>query len=422
MKFRAAFALLQVATILVVVLSCSSSTSKVCSGKGKCDTTRNLCKCDRMFYGDSCQYWGSEEDVSRNVSELASSKGFLVEEHEVHTDDGYILGVQRIRREADIDPLKPAIPVLLQHGLLDSAAAWVVNLRNQSLAFILADAGFDVWLGNSRGSTYSRKHEVLSVADKAFWDFSWDEMAKYDIPAIVNYVLKVNTGPRLAYVGHSQGTTQMFAALTIHDWLPSKLYSFSALAPAVFVGNQWSILIKALASTHADQFFKLIGMKEFLPSTPFLRYLAAILCKDLPDACESIVFLLCGKDTSPMHNLNTTRLPVYYAHTPAGTSVVNMAHWAQIVRSGKFETYGKNPVQYDLAKIHPVPTAIFSGTEDALADTKDVLQLLSILPPGMVKMVHNEDTYDHLDFTWGENAAEKLYPLVIQHIMNWIPQ
>ena len=38
-------------------------------------------------------------------------------------------------------------PVLLQHGLIDSAATWVMNMPKQSLGFVLADQGYDVWLG-----------------------------------------------------------------------------------------------------------------------------------------------------------------------------------------------------------------------------------------------------------------------------------
>ena len=77
-------------------------------------------------------------------------------------------------------------------------------------AFQLADAGIDVWLGNSRGNLYSVDHEYLDQGKKehkrAYWDFSWAEIGRYDIPAVIQYIIRVTGQDKLAYVGFSQGT------------------------------------------------------------------------------------------------------------------------------------------------------------------------------------------------------------------------
>lgn len=57
--------------------------------------------------------------------------------------------------------------------------------------FILPDAGYDLWLGNARGNTYSKRHISLRHDDSRFWDFSFHEMALFDLPAEIDYIYKI---------------------------------------------------------------------------------------------------------------------------------------------------------------------------------------------------------------------------------------
>jgi pimeloyl-ACP methyl ester carboxylesterase len=94
--------------------------------------------------------------------------------------------------------------VFLQHALMDSSAGWLILGSGKSLALQLVDAGFDVWLGNARGNRYSRNHTTLQPDQPAFWAWSWQQQAEYDLPASIGLVLQATQQQKLVYVGYSQ--------------------------------------------------------------------------------------------------------------------------------------------------------------------------------------------------------------------------
>merc|ERR1711916_112138 len=186
-----------------------------------------------------------------------------IESHYVTTEDLYILGLFRIPCPNNQSSCTSGRPVAyLQHGLEDSSYTWVNNFQNESLAFILADNGFDVWMGNARGNTYSLNHVNLPTDGKKFWEFSYDEMAAYDLPASISYVLNVTNQKSLGYVGHSQGTISMFASLSVNQSLAAQVNFFAALAPVAYVHHQESVLIDIVAAVPDDAVYGVFGDKS----------------------------------------------------------------------------------------------------------------------------------------------------------------
>lgn len=107
---------------------------------------------------------------------MIKKRGYPVEVHHVTTKDDYILQLHRIPsgREptAGAEAQKHKRVVYLQHGLVSTDHVWVLNPSDKSLAYLLADRGYDVWMGNSRGSTTSRAHVVLDTTKKEYWQFT----------------------------------------------------------------------------------------------------------------------------------------------------------------------------------------------------------------------------------------------------------
>lgn len=165
--------------------------------------------------------------------------------------------------------------------------------------------GYDVWLGNARGNTYSQGHVKYKRNGwrderQKYWNFSWHEIGKYDLPASIDYIVGITHFPKIHYIGklkqcfsllfsencscpnirslfsipvrnksstvfipveclilifiifnarslhiagttqtagHSQGTTSFFVMMSECPEYNEKILFMTALAPPVFMGN-----------------------------------------------------------------------------------------------------------------------------------------------------------------------------------------
>ena len=78
------------------------------------------------------------------------------------------------------------------------------GIMGPTLAGSLANRGYDVWMGNNRGTLYSDKHRrdgEWSLKEK--WNFSWAEMGLYDLPAEIDKIMEVTGKPKVTLLGYS---------------------------------------------------------------------------------------------------------------------------------------------------------------------------------------------------------------------------
>lgn len=174
-------------------------------------------------------------------NELIEYYGYLAEEHNVVTEDGYNLTLFRCNSKNGSSDKKEV--VVVHHGIASSSDDFCVADPSHALAYILADAGYDVWLSNARGNYYSRSHLTLNPNDKQFWNFTWYEIAIHDYPAIFDYIIKQTNQSKVYSIGHSQGTTCMMTLLSERPEYNDCIHAVSLMAPAAYMKHHTSIFL-----------------------------------------------------------------------------------------------------------------------------------------------------------------------------------
>jgi len=352
--------------------------------------------------------------------------GYPAEIHPVTTKDCYILELHRIPGDGKV--------VFLQHGLIDSSAAWVIaGPDHGGLAFRLAEAGYDVWMGNYRGNTYSRKHCTLNPDnDQSFWHFSWDEMAHYDLPAELEYVLTETGKEKMFYIGHSMGTTTYMVMNSLNQTWADRVELATFLAPVAYVDHMASpIAYIAPFAFAVDWIAENLGFGEFGFSDWLMDLLAALFCDNswLEGVCENVVFLLTGYDAQQM---NDTMLPTIVQHLPAPTSTFTVLQYAQEVNVKDFigfdwgsaeanmQHHGQDtPPQYKLENVN-TQIALYWGDNDWLAQSEDLLQIILKCQDVIYENYQVPwEGWNHLDFMYAIDVDKYIITPLIDMLNNF---
>ncbi|XP_018343145.1 PREDICTED: LOW QUALITY PROTEIN: lipase 3-like, partial [Trachymyrmex septentrionalis] len=357
---------------------------------------------------------------------LVEKNGYSAEEHYVITEDGYILVLHRILGNPLFKGQGSRKVVFLQHGILSTSDSWILIGAGKDLAFLLADKGYDVWVGNFRGNAYCRSHIKLSPQNKEFWQFSYHEIGTRDLPAMIDYILSYTKQKTMHYIGHSMGTTTLFTLLSMRPEYNAKIKLGICLAPVAiwkevspFLEHIFRKMPKILEFLESNEIYEIASL-----SSTSIR-IGRTLCTDkaiTQAVCIAMIFLISGSDTP---QLNTTILPEIFSYYPAGVSLQTIHHFYQNIITEKFQAYDNGyfdnykkygqmmPIMYDLKKV-TAPLALYYSVNDLLAPKSNVLEIYKQLPNVILLEENPYKLLTHLDCLWAIDAKTLLYDRLIK--------
>jgi len=345
-----------------------------------------------------------------------------LEEIQVVTEDRYVNTIWQLTSK---DPNnRNGKSILIQHGLLDSSFTWLI-LEEKSITKLLCDEGYKVYLPNMRGNQFSKSHlDYDTSLNSDYWDFSFDEMAQYDLPAIVNLIKKRDGVEKIDYMGHSQGTLIFFLAyMNDPDFMEKSINKYIAVGTVPNVNNAEHFLLSLAVKSKIE---KLIPVKNFLTFPTELGQVLVPFCTGKAKNLCHTVLRICFGGLEDTRRVDYDRLGKnIFMHQPGGTSLQNMKHWLQIFEKKKMIKYDygsmiKNiahygsisPPKYDLTKMknYKIKSMITVSDADPFCNPLDTLEFLLKIDDQSVIQILSIKDYNHIDYLWADSAYDELYP------------
>ncbi|XP_055381697.1 lipase 1-like [Condylostylus longicornis] len=300
----------------------------------------------------------------------------------------------------------------MHHALAVDSSSWFWSISNDvALPLTLSDAGYDVWLGNARGTYSSRKHSKLNYkTSREYWDFTFHEIGIYDLPALIDYILMKTSSQKLHYIGHSQGSTVFFVFAIFMENIGSSYVQFLSEKFGNTNGLYYESSRKPLpmcvykSSLYLSQFCQIFYYMKF---------------------CTLLYGHIFGSNGSHINEETAINI---FKNTPQGLSLKIALHYSQIVYTGQFQKYdyGKElnykiygraqPSNYDLKKI-TCPVFLYYSEHDLFNSFKGNIRLSHTLRPETLYLnytVPSEYKFNHMDFVHGKIARKLIFEKILR--------
>ena len=350
-----------------------------------------------------------------------------LEEVQYTTDDRYVNTVWVLTSKDSSN--RNGQSVILQHGLLDGGFTWLILAEN-SLAKKLCDEGYVVYISYIRGTQFSKSHlDYDTGLLSKYWDFSFDEMAEFDLPALINLVKTRDNVEKVNYIGHSQGTLIFFLAyMNNPEFMEASIRKYVALGTVPNVNNAPHFLIKIFEKS---KILNLIPVKNFLTFPDEIGQVLVPFCTSKAKIlCDKILSIAFGglKDTGRIDYDKYGKN--IFLYEPGGTSLQNMKHWIQIYTAKKAQKYDYGMIEnlihyksiyppvYDLDKMkkYSIPSIMTISDSDPFCNPQDTLDFVDLIEDKNVVEILSLTDYNHIDYFWADSAVDDIFPKILNFL------
>ena len=324
-----------------------------------------------------------------------------------YTEDGWKLGMRHIAPEHP-DPDK--LPVVLCHGLGLNATFWTIT--DDHLPAQLAARGYEVFLVDLRGSGNSARVGPIGKVNARLREtflLEWgeghwnvDEMALYDVPAVLDYVQRATGKDRVNWVGHSLGGMLLIPFLEL---------SSHRDRIANFVGMGSTILLKDIPQRdmlRANRGLRVLGR---IASTGRLG--RPLTYKRFPGLERVDQFYYTAA------NVEKRTIDRFYGYTLEDPGRSALRQLDPYLEFGHFVSADRTiDFAARLGEV-TVPTLLIGGEGDTMSDLPSTeLMLAALSSPDKALMRfgkrdgHVAD-YGHCDLVWSRYAPREIFPPLI---------
>jgi pimeloyl-ACP methyl ester carboxylesterase len=324
-----------------------------------------------------------------------------------YTRDGWRLGMRRIA-PASPDPAK--LPVVLCHGLGLNGTFWTIT--DNHLPAQLAARGYEVYIVDLRGSGDSTRVGTIGALNAKLREtpflelgeglWTVDEMAFYDVPAVLDYVQRQSGHQAVNWVGHSLGGMLVFPFLELAPE-PNRIANFVGMGSTITLAEapQKDML-------RANQGLRLLG--RFVSTGRLGRPLMHFRFPGL-DRIDQFYYTSENVDQQ-----TTSRFYGYTLEDPGRSALRQLAPY---LKHGHFVSADR---RVDYAALLPrvtTPTLLVAGESDCMSDipsTELTLAALSSHDKSLMRFGKRDGhvaDYGHCDLVWSRYAPREIFPPVI---------